>query len=245
MTNLTKTDGSNTKVKKSARSLIGGKEIRILSLSMMPDDKICPARNIAGCADDCLKNSGRGVMRNVIDGRTARSAFWHLDQDGFLTQLKKELHNFIKLCDRQNVVPVTRLNVLSDIPWEKHLDFKDEFRALFAYDYTKLAARLGKTPDNYHLMFSYSAASEYQNQVNIALKTDVPITAVFRGGLPTQFLGREVYDGDISDIDNIAQRGKIIGLRVKGYEAKKSRSPFVIPNPDLVPVTFISGVRYG
>ena len=89
MTNLTKTDGSNTKVKKSARSLIGGKEIRILSLSMMPDDKICPARNIAGCADDCLKNSGRGVMRNVIDGRTARSAFWHLDQDGFLVQLKK------------------------------------------------------------------------------------------------------------------------------------------------------------
>ena len=94
-------------------------------------------------------------------------------------------------------------------------------------------------------MFSYSAAPEYQNQVNIALKTDVPITAVFRGGLPAQFLGREVYDGDVSDIENIAQRGKIIGLRVKGHEAKKSRSPFVIPNPDLVPVTFISEVRYG
>lgn len=236
MQNLTKTDGSNTKVKKSAKSLIGGAEIRILSLSMMPDDKICPARNLAGCADDCLKNSGRGVMRNVIDGRAARSAFWHLDRDGFLVQLKKELHNFIKLCDRQNVVPVTRLNVLSDIPWENYLDFADEFRALFAYDYTKLASRLSKNPDNYRLMFSYSAKPEYQNQVNIALKTNVPITAVFRGGLPAQFLGRDVCDGDQSDIENLSQFGKIIGLRVKGNQAKKSNSPFIIDNPDLLAV---------
>jgi hypothetical protein len=77
--------------------------------------------------------------------------------------LKKELHNFIKLCGRQNVVPVTRLNVLSDIPWENYIDFADEFRALFSYDYTK-PARLGKTPDNYRLMFSYSKAPGFRTK---------------------------------------------------------------------------------
>jgi hypothetical protein len=41
-------------------------------------------------------------------------------------------------------------------------------------------------------------------------------------------MGRDVYDGDKSDLDNLGQRGKIIGLRVKGNEAKKSKSPFIV-----------------
>jgi hypothetical protein len=231
---LSSIDATNTKVAKSEKSLIGGEKIRILSLSLMPDDILCPARNLAECADDCLRSSGRGIQQNVIDGRQARSNLWHADRDAFLAMLKRELHNFIKLCDRQNVVPVTRLNVLSDIPWENHLDFEDEFCALFSYDYTKRAARLGKTPSNYRLMFSYSKADGFQNQVKKALTHRVPITAVFRGGLPSQFLGRPVYDGDISDIANLEQIDSIIGLRVKGHEAKKSNSPFIIDNPELI-----------
>ena len=151
---LSSIDATNTKVAKSEKSLVGGSKIRILSLSLMPDDTLCPARWLAECADDCLRSSGRGIMQNVIDGRQARTNLWHADRDAFLSTLKKELHNFIRLCDKQNVVPVTRLNVLSDIPWENHLDFEDEFRALFSYDYTKLPGRLGKTPSNYRLMFS-------------------------------------------------------------------------------------------
>ena len=234
MIRLSKIDQSNTKISKSEKSRMGGESIRILSLSMMPDDIICPARNLAECANDCLRSSGRGIMQNVIDGRQARTDFWHNDRDAFLAMLKNELHNFIKLCDRQNVVPVTRLNVLSDIPWEKYLDFADEFRALFSYDYTKRANRLGKTPNNYRLMFSYSKADGFQNQVKIALRHDVPITAVFRNGLPQTFLDMPVYDGDVSDIENLYQTNKVIGLRVKGYEAKKSNSPFIIDNPELI-----------
>ena len=231
---LSSIDATNTKVAKSEKSLIGGSSIRILSLSLMPDDIICPARWLAECANDCLRSSGRGIMQNVIDGRQTRTNLWHSDQDKFLAMLKRELHNFINLCDRQNVVPVTRLNVLSDIPWENYLDFADEFRALFSYDYTKRANRLGKTPSNYRLMFSYSMADGFQNQVKKALAHRVPITAVFRGGLPKTFLGRDVYDGDISDIANLERVDDVIGLRVKGHEAKKSDSPFIIDNPELI-----------
>ena len=231
---LSSIDATNTKVAKSEKSLIGGEKIRILSLSLMPDDEICPARNIAECAEDCLRSSGRGIMQNVIDGRQARTNLWHSDRDAFLSTLKRELHNFIRLCGKQNVVPVTRLNVLSDIPWENYLDFEDEFRALFSYDYTKLPARLGKTPSNYRLMFSYSKADGFQNQVKRALEHRVPVTAVFRGGLPSQFLGRPVFDGDISDLANLEQVDSVIGLRVKGHQAKKSESPFIIDNPELI-----------
>ena len=231
---LSSIDAANTKVAKSEKSLIGGEKIRILSLSLMPDDTLCPARWLAECAEDCLRSSGRGIMQNVIDGRQARTNLWHSDRDAFLSTLKKELHNFIKLCGRQNVVPVTRLNVLSDIPWETYIDFADEFRALFSYDYTKRANRLGKTPANYRLMFSYSKAPGFENQVKRALAHRVPMTAVFRGGLPSTFLGRPVYDGDISDIANLEQIDSIIGLRVKGHEAKKSNSPFIIDNPELI-----------
>ena len=231
---LSSIDAANTKVAKSEKSLIGGSKIRILSLSLMPDDTICPARWLADCADDCLRSSGRGIQQNVIDGRQARTNLWHSDRDAFLSTLKRELHNFIRLCGRQNVVPVTRLNVLSDIPWENYLDFEDEFRTLFSYDYTKLPGRLGKTPSNYRLMFSYSKAPGFQNQVKRALEHRVPVTAVFRGGLPATFLGRPVYDGDVSDIANLEQIDSIIGLRVKGHQAKRSESPFIIDNPELI-----------
>ena len=46
--------------------------------------------------------------------------------------------------------------------------------------------------------------------------TGVPIAAVFRGLMPETFLGREVVNGDQSDLLNLSQPGKIIGLKAKG-----------------------------
>jgi len=89
MIRLSKIDQSNTKISKSEKSRMGGESIRILSLSMMPDDIICPARNLAECANDCLRSSGRGIMQNVIDGRQARTDFWHNDRDAFLASKRR------------------------------------------------------------------------------------------------------------------------------------------------------------
>ena len=80
-------------------------------------------------------------------------------------------------------------------------------------------------------MFSYSGAPDFQKQVDEALKTDVPMTVVFRGGFPKMFKGREVIDGDKSDLFNVKQHGKIVGLRVKGNDAKDSDSPFIVDCP--------------
>ena len=52
MQRLSSIDATNTKVAKSEKSLVGGSRVRILSLSLMPDDILCPARNLAECAAD-------------------------------------------------------------------------------------------------------------------------------------------------------------------------------------------------
>ena len=76
-------------------------------------------------------------------------------------------------------------------------------------------------------MFSYSGKAEYQKQVAIALKHDVPISVVFYGEMPETFLGRRVIDGDASDLENLFSGKTIVGLKAKG-KAKKSESDFIV-----------------
>ena len=232
---LLDTNASNTKVKKTEKKT---DNVRLASLSLMPDEIICPWCVKAGCKNLCLQESGRGRFDNVAQGRQRKTDYWHDDRVGFLDQLKRELRNFETLCTRTDVRPVVRLNVLSDIQWERH-DIPQEFPAIKFYDYTKLAQRLDKTPSNYRLMFSYSGTKAYQPQVKRALKTDAPISVVFTE-LPMdpnyRFLGRPVIDGDQSDLINLNAGPVIIGLKYKRTKATNQaieQSDFVI-NPNII-----------
>ena len=210
---LLDTTGGNTKLAKT-QALTSG--IRLAQLSLHPDNELCPGSKAAQCIDDCLLYSGlAAVYDSVNEARARKTEFFKTDEAGFLEQLRRELHNFLKLCAKLGLTPWVRLNVLSDVAWEKY-GLPEEFPDLNLYDYTKRAARLLKVPSNYHLMFSYSGAAKYHNQVLKAFETGVPIAAVFRGLMPETFLGREVVNGDQSDLLNLSQPGKIIGLKAKG-----------------------------
>ena len=210
---LLDTTGGNTKLRKNNRDV----SIRAAGLSLTPDDSVCPMRHIAGCAKSCLVHAGRGHMPSVINGRQSKLDYWHSDRPEFLNQLVRELSNFEKLCAKTNVKPYVRLNVVSDIAYEKKAygQIPQQFPNISMYDYTKQSNRLGKLPANYRLMFSYSPAPEYQDEVRVALDSGVPMSAVFYPELPDVFLGRRVIDGDISDIRNLDHAGCIVGLRYK------------------------------
>jgi len=225
----------NTKVAKTGKKgLPFGGKVRMASLSMMPDFLICAGSKPAGCMDDCLKEAGlASVYKSVNIARQARTDYWHADKLGFLTQLTRELTNFSKLCTKQGVKGVVRLNVLSDIDWEGYR-IPQQFPELFFYDYTKRAKRLGKTPENYKLMFSYSGRAQYRKQVLEALCYGVPIAVVFRGPMPDIFLGRQVIDGDKSDLDNVYSGEVIIGLTAKG-PAKQNTNGFVV-DTNIIPL---------
>tara|TARA_R100000654_G_scaffold292_1_gene1082 strand:+ start:1423 stop:2154 length:732 start_codon:yes stop_codon:yes gene_type:complete len=228
----------NTKVAKTGNKKNALGNVRMASLSMMPHITICPGSKAAGCMDGCLKGAGlAAVYKSVNQARQARTDYWTADQSGFLEQLRRELTNFEKLCNKQSVQGVVRLNVLSDIPWEQH-DIPQSFPGLFFYDYTKRAARLGKTPDNYRLMFSYSGRPQYRKQVLQARCHDNPIAVVFSNGeFPETFLNRPVVDGDQSDLWNVQAGKVVVGLKAKG-PAKDDDSGFVV---DLAePIKFIA-----
>jgi len=235
MMKLLDTRATNTKVKKTQKKPNSHftKPIRMASLSMMPDHIICAGSKAAGCMDACLKEAGLAAVYDSVNiSRQAKTDYWHADQTGFLDQLTRELRNFKKLCDKQNVQGVVRLNVLSDIPFETH-DIPQQFPDLFFYDYTKRAIRLGETPDNYRLMFSYSDRPQYQKQVAAALPSGVPIAVVFKNSMPREYLGRPVIDGDLSDLDNVTAGPVVVGLTAKG-PALHDDSGFVVDGNMIV-----------
>ena len=216
--------GANTKLKKSS----GGK-YSVAGLSLMPSLKFCPMSIKAGCFDLCLKSAGRGRFNNVVKARNNKSNFYNNDYDLFMILLKYELQLHIMNCKKNNVNPSARLNVLSDIPWEK-TDIFNTFKEIYFYDYTKRANRIEacNSIENYKLMFSYSGRDAYLNQVSKALDFSNPIAVVFRKTFPKFFLGRPVFNGDLSDIDNSTKHGYVIALKAKGSLAKNSFNDFVV-----------------
>ena len=210
---------NNTKLIKTAK---GSKlPVVLAGLSMMPTLAICPNSKKAKCLDMCLKDSGFSeVFDSVNIARQKKTDYFLQDQDRFLQQLKRELTNLDKYAKKHNKKAIVRLNVLSDIPWERY-NIPQQFPDIKFYDYTKRSNRLDRMPSNYQLMFSWSGADDYQREVNNALKTDAPITVVFSKSLPDYYLGRKVYNGDLSDLDNLDQKGMVIGLLLKGNKNKK------------------------
>lgn len=224
----------NTKARKTNRD----ESIRMATLTMHPDNVVCAGAKAAGCMEDCLVGAGLAeVYESINKARQARTDYWHDDQEAFLIQLNHELRNFAKLCAKQSVQGVVRLNVMSDVCWEEHM-IPQSFPELQFYDYTKKAYRFHgqRQPSNYKLMFSYSGKQTYQNQVRSFLKSysDAPMAVVFRHkDFPSTFMGRPVINGDDSDWVNVNNRGVVVGLVAKG-PAKTNTNGFVVDN-DVIP----------
>ena len=111
---------------------------------------ICPFAKAAGCIQACLNTAGRGIFNNVQQARLNRTALFHRDINAFMNQLALEIHALEKTAIKKGLIPVIRLNGLSDIEWE-NIRFDYEFLhnkirsvtifELFSdiqfYDYTK------------------------------------------------------------------------------------------------------------
>jgi hypothetical protein len=226
---------ANAKIEKT--NTVTGENYLYAEMSLMPNHRICGGSKAAGCMDACLRNAGRGVFPNVRQARERKSEWFMSHPTGFKAQLVDELESLLKKAQKQGKTLRVRLNCLSDISWELQpclrngMAFKgipQAFPEIQFYDYTKLANRLGKTPANYHLTFSYSGVPTYKNQVKVAQGTDANIAVVFHGKeLPVTFMSRTVIDGDLHDARIDDPKGVIVGLRAKGT-ARKDTSGFVV-----------------
>lgn len=212
-----------------------------------------------GCKAACLNTAGRGgivagfgiltfadiergVRNTVQAARIARTQWLFNDRQAFLVQLVKEIAAFVRKAKAKGFTPAVRLNATSDIRWEAkpfHLDglsIMDWFADVQFYDYTKLANRKG-VPANYHLTFSLADGNA--DKARLALLNGFNVAAVFRDietrdhFMQTGFMGRQVIDGDETDLRFLDPRGSIVGLYAKG-NAKRDTSGFVIDQPQAV-----------
>jgi len=187
-----------------------------------------------GCAASCLNTAGMGAFSNVQLARIEKTKLFFKDKPLFMAQLIKEVSSAIKSARNKNLVSTFRLNLTSDLPWEKiklnGRNIFDMFPQCQFYDYTKSAERMtsflnGEMPKNYHLTFSRSETNGAIAES--ILKSGGNVAMVFRKHLPNQFLGRSVVNGDETDLRFLDPQGVIVGLVEKG-KAKKDDSGFVI-----------------
>lgn len=188
----------------------------------------------SGCAAACLNTAGRGAMSSVQKARVKKTLFFFKDKQNFLAELWVEVAKSIKSAARKGMTPCFRLNLTSDLPWEK-IKFNGQnifeaFPSVTFYDYTKSPERMtaflnGEMPANYHLTFS---RSESNGALALAfLKSGGNVAMVFRKSLPASYFGHEVVDGDETDLRFLDGTGKIIGLKEKGL-AKQDETGFVL-----------------
>lgn len=189
----------------------------------------------AGCAAACLNTAGRGAMTMVQERRIAKTQFFFKDKVGFLAQLVEEITTAVRRAKKNDLIPCVRLNLTSDLPWEKikfgRKNVFDIFPSVQFYDYTADSSRMsaflaGEMPANYHLTFSRKENTP-DSLVRSVLQSGGNVAIVFRKKIPNVFFGAEVVNGDETDLRFKDGKGKVIGLKEKG-RAKRDASGFVL-----------------
>lgn len=235
---------ANSKLKKAVR------RFRAIGLAMAPwkfagGGNLCGAASI-GCIDACNGLwSGMNVTPSTRFALIGRARLYLEFRALFVEKLREELRNFEKLCRRTGRVPAVRLNVSTDIPYEKTLrDIFAEFSRIRFYDYTAYAPTVrSELPPNYQLCHSWKEHTTFQyvSDVisagrNIVVPFDsayaparklfgaLPETVVFRCKATGKEIAVFVVNGDKHDIRMATTdgRGVCIGLHGKSGRGKVS-----------------------
>lgn len=183
---------------------------------------MCPMAS-AGCSAACLYGSGHGSMSTVQRGRTNKTEFFLADREKFLRMLYIEIAQLQLKHELEQTKFAVRLNVTSDISWEK-LKVKDGknifelFPDVTFYDYTKNYLRLkNKLPKNYSLTFS---RSETNNEMALAMLAKGVNVAMVFDKIPADYQGYKVINGDENDLRFLDPKGVIVGLKYKKLTGK-------------------------
>ena len=237
---LPKLLNSNPKLEKSNKYEVLTKGLA-LAPTFISGFNTCNFASI-GCGLGCLNFSGHGQehmlhngKHNVLIARIVRTILYYEYREQFLKQLHKEIKTFFNYVNNKNIKDNTnlicgiRLNVLSDILWEK-IDitlFNNNPNVTF-YDYTKNPNRNVSHIPNYSLTFSRNEINDlyceqaFNNNMNVAIVFDIKKGYT----IPKTFRNKNVLDGDLHDARFLDSKNHYVGLRQKGF--KKDTTGFII-----------------
>jgi len=239
--NLLGKGDSNTKLRKN------GTHFETFGLSLAPHTmggyQVCP---FAGaCMDPCLVHTGNGhTFKGVNAGRVNRKRLYFEQREWFLTRLNREIQNKVKTASNRRKRVAIRLNVFSDVTWEKIAPQLFENGAQF-YDYSKNPKRFGNVLENYWVTFSRDERND-KHAVRILDSGHNAAVVFYNPGrgfvgnrskfqtLPDTWKGFPVIDGDTTDLRFEDKRGVVVGLRLKAATTtnrqKAIDSGFAVPS---------------
>ena len=231
-------EGSNPKLAKEGENV---PEYATKGLSLTPSDE-SGRINTCSCATEecraaCLNKAGRGAMTFTQKARLGRTNFMLDHPEHFVSMLHNEIDTHEKSATKKGKRAAVRLNIVSDIPWEKlHPEIFTQHQNTQFYDYTKIAARVlnpddskKQLPSNYHLTFSSTgihdrgnwddARKHLDNGGVVAMVFKIPAARGNKkgGDLPTHVVDQKtgkkyrVIDGDLHDhrhLDHVYNNAK-------------------------------------
>ena len=197
------------------------------------------------CRASCLVFSGRNLADdyNTVKKYSLLQAFV-AHPVAFCRMIVDSIQMHRDRCLKSKTMPLVRLNVFSDLPWElifpELFDHFDGDNFVQFYDYTKIPGR--KVPPNYDITFSFAgvewSAEAMQFEINQNLRRVAVVFArigkkprLIEGkrqmveiplkpppgskGIPKSLWGLEVIDGDESDMRPFDPHPSIVALRWK------------------------------
>lgn len=223
---------SNTKIIKGEGAGYKTYILHLAPYTVAGRGNVCP-KATPGCIASCLNLSGHGGMipagqtTNAVQRARIRktNAFFD-DRDQFMLDLAADIGKAIKQAAKKDLTPVFRLNGTSDLSWEKYTvpgtdkTIFELFPMVQFYDYTKVLGRKIAQYANYHLTFS--RAENNDKDVKKALKAGMNVAAVY------DQIPDGMYSADNDDLRFLDPKVGMMGLKVKGWRAKKDYSGFVI-----------------
>lgn len=192
------------------------------------------------------------------ESRKLKARLFMGQRQEYMNRLARDIVKLERKAEREGLTLCVRLNGSTDIAWERISFVIDDktsraietrlgvshpragrvmtllqlFPHIQFVDYTKNPNRMGKTPSNLHLTLSYSG--DNLAACLAALKRGQNVAVVFGEGLPREWHGHAVIDGDLHDLRHLdpicpkGERGIVVGLSPKGLTAKRDTSGFVV-----------------
>lgn len=202
---------------------------------------VCPGSSV-GCRASCnLWFAGQRTSPQARNAAVRDTRWLFRDPDTFKEELHREIQRVRASSKRKKLIPLIRLNVASDLDWTPIIAAWPDVQF---YDYTKVRSRFksylaGDLPGNYSLTFSQHEKHD-EAMIGGFLRDGGNVAQVFNvlynpqwkkfGELPETVTidGDEfpVIDGDKHDVrlPEIDGSGVVVGLRLKGTNAAKSRA---------------------
>lgn len=181
------------------------------------------------CTSACvLVTAGKSTLPSVRKARIVKSLFLAEHPQDFVLLLADELRRAVK----KHGSIAARLNVASDLRWERIAPQLFELEGIAFYDYTKApASQRDDLGGKYHLTFSVSEKARSETEALRYLDSGGTAAVVFdtkRGAeLPATWHGYPVIDGDLTDARHEDLPSVVVGLRAKGSGRKLETGGFV------------------